>query len=112
MKAGALRAIAVTGATRFSPMPDTPTFTELGYPDFLASVWYGLLVKTGTSADITAKIIEAAKAAHADPKVRAALDPLGLDVVAVTGPALPKAIHEAADRWAAIVKKTGFKASE
>ncbi len=112
LKAGALRAIAVTGATRFSPMPDTPTFTELGYPDFLATVWYGLLMKKGTPPDIVARIMAAAKAAHADAKVRAALDPLGLDVVAVTGDNFGKAIHAGADHWGAIVKKTGFKASE
>lgn len=110
VKSGGLRAIAVTGATRFDPLPDTPTFTELGYPDFLASVWYGLLVKSGTPADVAARITEAAKAAHADKTVRAALEPLGLDVVAVSGPPFAAAIRAGAERWSRIVKATGFKA--
>ncbi len=112
VQTGALRAIAVTSATRFAAMPDTPTFAELGYPDFLATVWYGLLLKKGTPVDVVAKFEAAAKAAHADPKVRAALAPLGVDVVAVTQPEFGKAIHAGAGHWGALVKATGFKASE
>ncbi len=112
IQAGALRAIAVTSAKRFSPMPDTPTFTELGYPDFLATVWYGLLMKKGTPPEIVAKIEAAAKAAHADPEVRARLAPLGVDVVAVTQPEFGASIRAGAEHWGALVKATGFKASE
>ena len=112
LQAGALRAIAVTSARRFSPMPDTPTFTELGYPDFLATVWYGLLVKKGTPADIVAKIAEAAKAAHADNQVQVAFKALGVDVVAVTEPEFGASIRAGAEHWGRRVKATGFKATE
>ncbi len=112
IQAGALRAIAVTGATRYGPLPDTPTFAELGYPDFLATVWYGLLVSAKTPPDIAARLIDAAKSAHEDPKAGAALKPLGLDVVAVTGPALAASIKAGADHWRRMVETTGFKASE
>ena len=48
-------------------LPDVPTFAELGYPEFTAKVWFGLLVKKGTPADIVKRYTDAAKAAHADP---------------------------------------------
>ena len=46
IEAGTLRPIVTTGAKRFGPLPDTPTLVELGYPDFLATVWYGLMVRS------------------------------------------------------------------
>ena len=75
IQAGTLRAIATTGPKRFGMLPNTPTFTELGHPDFLATVWYGVIVRASTPDDVKAKIVAAAQAAHADPQVRAALAP-------------------------------------
>lgn len=43
---------------------------ELGFPDFTASTWFGLVARAGTPPEILAKIVDAAKAAHADPAVR------------------------------------------
>ena len=112
IQSGALRAIAVTSAKRFAALPDTPTFAELGYPDFLATVWYGMLVKKGTPPEFIARFEAAAKAAHADPKVRSLLAPLGVEVVAVTQPEFGASIHAGAEHWGALVKATGFKATE
>jgi tripartite-type tricarboxylate transporter receptor subunit TctC len=109
--AGQLRAIATTGATRYGALPNTPTFTELGHPDFLATVWYGLVIRSTTPPEIVAKLLDAAKRAHADPQVRAALAPLGLEVSAVSGEELQAAIQRGTDHWARLVKLTGFKAA-
>ena len=62
---------------RGQPMPDVPTFAELGYPEFTARVWFGLLVKAGTPPDIVDRLTDAAKAAHADPEVRSKLEAQG-----------------------------------
>ncbi len=67
VKAGKLNAIATTGEKRSRFLPDTPTFAELGYPDFNATIWFGLLVRSGTPPETIAKLLDAAKAAHADP---------------------------------------------
>ena len=69
-QAGKLRILAVTGPSRHELLPDVPTFAELGYPEFTARVWFGLLVKQGTPPDIVKRYTDAAKVAHADPEVR------------------------------------------
>ncbi len=112
VQTGALRVIAVTGSKRFPALPDAPTFTELGYPDFLATVWYGILLRTGTPPDLVAALLDAAKKAHADPQAKTALTALGMDVVGVTGQEFSDAIKAGQAHWSQLVKQTGFRASE
>ncbi|AMN41675.1 Bug family tripartite tricarboxylate transporter substrate binding protein [Rhodoplanes sp. Z2-YC6860] len=109
---GKLRILAVTGRTRDKLIPDVPTFEELGYPEFTAKVWFGLLVKKGTPADIISRYTEAAKVAHADPGVREKLQAQGFDVVAETGPQLLPNIKEQIVRWGKLVKASGFSAED
>jgi tripartite-type tricarboxylate transporter receptor subunit TctC len=112
IQAGSIRAIATTGSKRFAALPDVPTFSELGYPDFLATVWYGIMVRSATPDAVKSKIVKAAKLAHADPQVRAALKAQGLDIVAETGPAMEASVRQGSERWARIVKATGFRATD
>lgn len=109
---GTLRILAVTGKTRNKLIPDVPTFEKLGYPDFTARVWFGLLVKKGTPADLVSRYTEAAKIAHADPDVREKLQAQGFDVVAETGPQLLPNIKEQIVRWGKLVKASGFSAED
>ncbi len=109
---GKLRILAVTGPTRDKLLPDVPTFAELGYPEFTAKVWFGLLVKKGTPADLVQKYVAAAKVAHADPEVKAKLEAQGFDVVAETGPQLLPNIKEQIVRWGKLVKASGFSAED
>ena len=112
IQSGALRPIVTTGVRRFAPLPETQTLVELGYPDFVATVWYGLIVRAAMPADMQQRLLDAAVAAHRDPKIRATLAPQGLEVVGETGDAMRSQIREASARWAGIVKQTGFKASK
>lgn len=109
VQSGKLNAIAVTSGTRWRQLPAVPTFAELGYPDFTAATWFGLVAHSGTPADILAKLVDAAKAAHADPAVRARLEQMGFDVSAQTGADFAASIRAGQERWAAVVKATGFK---
>jgi tripartite-type tricarboxylate transporter receptor subunit TctC len=111
VKAGKLNAIATTGEKRSRFLPDSPTFAELGYPDFNATIWFGLLVRSGTPPETIAKLLDAAKVAHADPAVQAKLEASGFNVSGLTGPALMAGIKQQIERWAKIVKATGFKAN-
>jgi len=111
-QAGKLRILAITGPSRHKLVPDVPTFAELGYPEFTARVWFGLLVKKGTSADIIKRYTEAAKVAHADPEVRSKLEAQGFDVVAETGPQLLSNIKEQIARWGKLVERSGFSAED
>jgi tripartite-type tricarboxylate transporter receptor subunit TctC len=111
-QAGKLRILAVTGPSRHKLVPDVPTFAELGYPEFTARVWFGLLLKKGTPADTIKRYTEAAKVAHADPEVRSKLEAQGFDVVAETGPQLLPNIKEQIARWGKLVERSGFSAED
>jgi len=109
---GKLRILAVTGPVRHKLIPDVPTFAEIGYPEFTARVWFGLLIKKGTPAEMLNRYVEAAKIAHADPAVREKLEAQGFDVVAETGPQLLPNIKEQIARWGKLVKASGFSAED
>ena len=108
VRSGKLKALATTGPTRDRSMPQVPTFAELGYPDFTAKVWFGLLVKEGVPEDIFKRLTEAAKAAHADPAVKAKLEAQGFEVSGETGPQLKSEIKQQLERWGRLVKASGF----
>src|SRR6476646_2376624 len=107
---GKLRAIACTDDPRSRFMPDVPTFAELGYPEFTARVWFGLFLRAGTSPDVVARLLDVAKAAHADPDVRAKLEAQGFDMSGQTGPEFTADIRAQSERWARLIKAAGYKA--
>ena len=108
---GKLVGIAVTGATRWRQLPAVPTFAELGFPDFTASTWFGLVARAGTPPEILAKIVDAAKAAHADPAVRERLEQMGFDVSGQSGAEFAASLRAGEERWAKVVRATGFRAA-
>jgi tripartite-type tricarboxylate transporter receptor subunit TctC len=107
---GRLDVIAVTSAARSRLLPDAPTFAELGYAEFTAAVWFGLMVRAGTPPAAMASLLDAAKGAHADPDVKDKLGAEGFDVSGETGAAFAADITAQAGRWARLVKASGFKA--
>ena len=108
VRSGKLKALATTGPTRDRSLLQVPTFAGLGYPDFTAKVWFGLLVKEGVPEDIFKRLTEAAKAAHADPAVKAKLEAQGFEVSGETGPQLKSEIKQQIERWGRLVKASGF----
>jgi tripartite-type tricarboxylate transporter receptor subunit TctC len=68
-------------------------------------------LRAGTPAEVVARLLDAAKAAHADADVKAKLAAQGLDVSGQVGPQFAVDIRAQAERWAAIVKAAGFKAA-
>jgi tripartite-type tricarboxylate transporter receptor subunit TctC len=110
VRAGHLTAIATTGPSRSRLLPNVPTFAELDHLDFTATVWFGLLVRTGTPPDVVARLLEAAKKAHADPDIRTKLEAQGFEVSGQSGPEFANSIKQQITRWGRIAKATGFKA--
>lgn len=106
--AGTLKALATTGSTRDHSLPDVPTFAELGYPEFTAKVWFGLLVKEGVPDATLERLTSAAKAAHADPDIRGKLEAQSFEVSGETGPQLKANIKTQGARWDRLVKASGF----
>ncbi|HEY6257131.1 MAG TPA: tripartite tricarboxylate transporter substrate-binding protein [Xanthobacteraceae bacterium] len=82
VKAGSVKAFAVTAKERLPSAPNIPTVDEAGAPGLYISVWYGLWVPKGTPRDIIAKLNAAAVDAMADPTVRERMATFGLEVPA------------------------------
>src|ERR1700724_3028570 len=80
VKAGSIKAFAVTAKERLPSAPDIPTVDEAGVPGLYISVWYGLWVPKGTPADVIAKLNAAAVDAMADPTVSTRMATLGLEI--------------------------------
>jgi len=107
---GKLNAIAVTGPKRSRFLPGVPTMAELGHPDFTATIWFGMFLPSRVSPTVLKAYLDAAKVAHTDPQVKEKLETLGFDVMAEIGPQVAADIAAQSERWAKLVKATGFKA--
>ena len=81
IKAGTLKAYAVTGETRSAMLPDVPTTAEAGLPQFNLTVWFGLAAPKGTPRPIVDKLDKALNVALEDPDVVKRFAELGFDVV-------------------------------
>jgi tripartite-type tricarboxylate transporter receptor subunit TctC len=80
VRAGTIRAYAVSGATRAETAPDVPSVDEAGLSGFHMSLWSGLWAPKGTPKDVIAKLNHAAVEAMADPEVRKQMANLGLQM--------------------------------
>jgi len=111
IKAGRLKALAVTGEKRLEQLPDTPTVKEQGYPDLTASSWQGLFVPTGTPKEAIDKLYDAAVKTLAMPEVVSRLATGG--AFAVTSPnqaAFGEYVAAETKRWARIAKESNATA--
>jgi tripartite-type tricarboxylate transporter receptor subunit TctC len=79
VKAGKIRALAVTGSKRSALLPDVPTMAEAGYPSVDVSLWSGVFAPTGTPAPVVAKLQKALGEAIADPGVSQKLKALAVN---------------------------------
>jgi len=95
IKAGRLRALAVTGRRRAALLPEVPTLDEAGVPGYEAGSWYGILAPAGTPQAIVAKLHEAIVHALAQPEVHERLVSEGAEVIGSTPEAF--AAHIAAE---------------
>ncbi|MBK7655397.1 MAG: tripartite tricarboxylate transporter substrate binding protein [Betaproteobacteria bacterium] len=109
VRAGKLKAIAVTGDKRSPLLPDVPTVKESGVPSFVVNGWYGILAPAGTPPDVVAKLSQALNKAVRDPKVAAQLTESGYEVVGTTPEAFGSHIDAELIRWKDAVQASGAK---
>jgi tripartite-type tricarboxylate transporter receptor subunit TctC len=109
IRAGRLRAVAVTTATRSAALPDLPTVGEF-VPGYEASSWYGIGAPKGTPAEIVDTLNRAVNAGLADPKLKARFADLGAAVLAGTPADFGRLIAEETEKWGKVVKFSGAKA--
>jgi tripartite-type tricarboxylate transporter receptor subunit TctC len=109
VRAGTLRALAVTTATRSEALPDMPAIAEF-VPGYEASAWFGAGAPRNTPPEIVSKLNAEINACLADPKLKTRIADLG--GIAVTGsPAdFGKLITEETEKWAKVVKFSGARA--
>lgn len=112
VRAGKIRAYAVTAKQRNAAAPDIPTTAEAGFPGIEVAIWHGLWAPKGTPRDIINKLNAAAVAALKDPEIRKKLEDLGQDIPTPdqmqpdTFAAYQKAEFA---KWKPIIDKAGIK---
>ena len=104
IKAGKLRVLAVTSATRSQVMPELPTMAESGLPGFDVTGWYALLAPAGTPQAIVAKVQADAAAALRGPAVHSRLSGEGAEPVGSTPDQLAKFLAVETRKWANVIK--------
>jgi tripartite-type tricarboxylate transporter receptor subunit TctC len=113
VRAGTIKAYAVTSDTRLAAAPDIPTFGESGLPTLSWTAWYGLFAPKGTPRDIIGKLNAAAVGALADPAVRSRFRDLGFEGFPrerQTPETLGVLVKTGAEKWWPIIKAAGIKA--
>ena len=108
IKAGSLRALAVTTATRLDVLPDTPTVADF-VPGYEASGFAGIGAPRGTPADIITMLNKELNAGLADAKIKARIVELGGTVLGGSPAEFGTILTEATEKWAKVIKLAGIK---
>jgi tripartite-type tricarboxylate transporter receptor subunit TctC len=112
MRAGNIKAYAVTSEMRLTAASDIPTVGEMGLPALSSSTWFGFFAPRGTPMEIISKLNAAAVEALADPAVRARFVALGLEIFPrerQTPDALGALVKADAEKWWPIIKESGIR---
>jgi tripartite-type tricarboxylate transporter receptor subunit TctC len=108
IRAGTLRPLAVTTATRSDALPDVPTVSEF-VPGYEASAWYGVGAPKNTPAEIIDRLNKEINAGLADPKMKVRLAELGGTVLPGSPADFGRLIAEETEKWAKVVKFSGAR---
>jgi tripartite-type tricarboxylate transporter receptor subunit TctC len=109
IRAGKLRALAVTSATRSAALPDVPTVGEF-VPGYEATAWFGIGAPRNTPADIVAKLNGEINAGLADAKIKERLADLGGEPMPMATADFAKFIVDETEKWGKVVRAAGIKA--
>jgi tripartite-type tricarboxylate transporter receptor subunit TctC len=109
VKAGKLRALAVTGAKRSPAAPDLPTMAEAGLPGFVVESWYGLMAPAGTPDAVVQRLQRETVTALSRPEVKEAFGKQGADVETSTPAELTAMVKSGIARWSEVIRKSGAR---
>jgi tripartite-type tricarboxylate transporter receptor subunit TctC len=110
VRAGKLRALAVTSAKRSAGMPDLPTVAESGFPGFDASSWFGLVAPAGLPPEVAARIAGEVARVLKTPEMRDRFIQQGADPVGSTPEEFGQYMRAETAKWAKVVKALGVTA--
>jgi tripartite-type tricarboxylate transporter receptor subunit TctC len=106
IKSGALRALAVTGATRWFDLPDVPTMVESGFPDIVSETFQGMYAPAGVPDDIVQRVARDTLAVLKDPDVTEKLRAVGFDVRAAGPKGLAARVAKEVPMWREIIQQS------
>jgi tripartite-type tricarboxylate transporter receptor subunit TctC len=112
VRAGNVKALAVTAKDRIPAAADVPTMAEQGVPDFVSGTWAGIIAPAGTPKEIVDRIASEAKKALADPAMRDKLAEQGIVAVGNTPDEFRAFVTEEVARWAKVIQDAGIKAEQ
>jgi tripartite-type tricarboxylate transporter receptor subunit TctC len=109
VKAGRLRALAVTGLQRFSLMPDLPTVSEAGVPGYESVVWFGIVTTAGTPPAVTAKLSQEMNRILRLPAVIERFAAFAIDLTPDTPEEFGALIKSDVAKWSKLLRDVGIK---
>jgi tripartite-type tricarboxylate transporter receptor subunit TctC len=101
-----LRALAITGETRWFDMPDVPTLKESGFPDLVSETFQGMYAPAGTPDDIVKRVARETLAVVQDPEITAKLRDVGFEVRAAGPEGLAARVAKEVPMWREVIVKS------
>ena len=108
VRAGKMRGLAVTSATRSSMAPDIPTIAESGVPGYEVLTWYGLVVPAATPKEIVARLYAAAASALRHPDVRKRFAPTDMELADSNPERFGAFMRSETTKWGKVVRESGM----
>lgn len=105
IKGGKVRAVAITSLRRSPALPDTPTFSESGYPNYQTVNWSGLMTRAGTPAEVIARIAQAASHALQTAEMVEWQRQLGAESIPLAPSAFGAYFNAEVERWSRMVRE-------
>jgi tripartite-type tricarboxylate transporter receptor subunit TctC len=112
VRAGQLRALAVTSAQRAPATPEIPTVAEAGLPGFEAATWFALVAPAGTPRDVLLRINAEVKHALGQPDVQQRFADLGMTAEDRTPDGLDAYVKSEIGKWSKVIQDANIRAAE
>ena len=109
LRAGQIKAIAVTGGQRFSVLPEVPTFEEAGLQGFRATGWFGIVAPAGCSPEVVEKLHAAVAGALRDQEVAGQVRATGMEPTPMTAAEFTAYVRSEFEKWGQAVARAGLK---
>jgi tripartite-type tricarboxylate transporter receptor subunit TctC len=109
IKAGKVRALAVTGRTRLADLPDVPTLAEAGVKGYESTGWFGIVAPAATPPAVLARLQSDLQAVLTDPAVMAQARAIGVELTPMSSAEFGRFIASETAKWADVIKRSGTK---